>query len=147
MMTSHEFLPASSPVPRGVRRVLDAMHANLGRNWRLTDLAAIAGTSGRTLQRQFLSFVGKTPRAALREIGLECARRELLQGTPGLRIMDVALDCGFPHFGRFSIAYRRRWRSNCLFCGRTGTQLLNLETPRWAWSPALSTGSALPGKE
>ena len=121
MMTSHEFLPASSPVPRGVRRVLDAMHANLGRNWRLTDLAAIAGTSGRTLQRQFLSFVGKTPRAALREIGLECARRELLQGTPGLRIMDVALDCGFPHFGRFSIAYRRRF-------GETPSQTLARQT-------------------
>jgi AraC-like DNA-binding protein/tetratricopeptide (TPR) repeat protein len=121
MMTSHEFLPASSPVPRGVRRVLDAMHANLGRNWRLTDLAAIAGTSGRTLQRQFLSFVGKTPRAALREIGLECARRELLQGTPGLRIMDVALDCGFPHFGRFSIAYRHRF-------GETPSQTLARQT-------------------
>ena len=25
------------------------------------------------------------------------------------RIMDVALRCGFPHFGRFSIAYRRRY--------------------------------------
>jgi len=121
MMTSHEFLPASSPVPRGVRRVLDAMRANLGRNWRLTDLAAIAGTSGRTLQRQFLSFVGKTPRAALREIGLECARRELLQGTPGLRIMDVALDCGFPHFGRFSIAYRHRF-------GETPSQTLARQT-------------------
>ena len=32
-----------------------------------------------------------------------------------------------------AIAYRRRWRSDCLFCGRTGTQLSNLETPRWAW--------------
>jgi transcriptional regulator GlxA family with amidase domain len=56
------------------------MRANLGRNWRLTELAAIAGTSGRTLQRQFLTFVGKTPRAVLREIGLECRARELLQG-------------------------------------------------------------------
>ena len=64
----------------------------------LTELAAIAGTSGRTLQRQFLSFVGKTPRAVLREIGLECARRELLQGAPGVKIMDVALRCGFPAF-------------------------------------------------
>lgn len=109
MMASQEVSSANAPLPRGVRRALDAMRANLGRNWRLTDLAAIAGTSGRTLQRQFLSFVGKTPRAALREIGLESARRELLQAVPGIRVMDVALRCGFAHFGRFSIAYRRRY--------------------------------------
>jgi AraC-like DNA-binding protein/Tfp pilus assembly protein PilF len=109
MITSQDVSAATSPVPRGVRRALDAMRSNIGHNWRLTELAAIAGTSGRTLQRQFLSFVGKTPRAVLREIGLECARRELLQGMPGVKIMDVALRCGFPHFGRFSIAYRRRY--------------------------------------
>ena len=109
MIISQDVSSATSPLPRGVRRALDAMRANLGHNWRLTELAAIAGTSGRTLQRQFLTFVGKTPRAVLRDIGLECARRELLQGAPGVTIMDVALRCGFPHCGRFSIAYRRRY--------------------------------------
>ena len=109
MITSQDVSSATSPVPRGVRRALDAMRANLGHNWRLTELAAIAGTSGRTLQRQFLAFVGKTPRAVLRDIGFECARRELLQGAPGVTIMDIALRCGFPHCGRFSIAYRRRY--------------------------------------
>lgn len=109
MITSQGIAAMSSPLPRGVRRALDAMRANVGHNWRLAELAAIAGVSARTLQRQFLSFVGRTPRAMLREIGLECARRELLQGSPGLRIMDVALRCGFPHFGRFSIAYGRRY--------------------------------------
>ena len=109
MIAGQDISAATSPLPRGVRRALDAMRADLGHNWRLTELAAIAGTSGRTLQRQFLTFVGKTPRAVLREIGLECARRELLQGAPGVTIMDVALRCGFPHCGRFSIAYRRRY--------------------------------------
>ncbi len=85
------------------------MRGNVGRDWRLAELAAIAGVSGRTLQRQFLAFVGKTPRAVLREIGFEAARRELLQGAPGVKVMDVALRCGFPHCGRFSIAYRRRY--------------------------------------
>ena len=109
MIISQDVSSATSPLPRGVRRALDAMRSNLGHNWRLTELAAIAGVSGRTLQRQFLTFVGKTPRAVLRDIGLECARRELLQGAPGVTIMDVALRCGFPHCGRFSIAYRRRY--------------------------------------
>jgi len=109
MMISQDVSSAASPLPRGVRRALDAMRSSLGHNWRLTELAAVAGTSGRTLQRQFLTFVGKTPRAVLRDIGLECARRELLQGAPGVTIMDIALRCGFPHCGRFSIAYRRRY--------------------------------------
>jgi AraC-like DNA-binding protein/tetratricopeptide (TPR) repeat protein len=121
MMTGQDALSATSPLPRGVRRALDAMRSNVGHHWRLTELAAIAGTSGRTLQRQFLAFVGKTPHAALREIGLECARRDLLQAAPGVKIMDVALRCGFPHCGRFSIAYRRRY-------GETPSQTLARQT-------------------
>jgi AraC-like DNA-binding protein/Tfp pilus assembly protein PilF len=109
MIAGQNVSSATSALPRGVRRALDAMRANVGHSWRLTELAAIGGVSGRTLQRQFLSFVGKTPRAALREIGLECARRELLQGAPDIKIMDVALRSGFAHFGRFSIEYRRRY--------------------------------------
>ena len=96
-------------LPRSVRRALDAMHANVGRNWTVTELAAVAGISGRTLQRQFLAFLGKTPRAVLRDIGFERARRELLRGTPDAKVMDIALRSGFPHCGRFSVEYRRRY--------------------------------------
>jgi AraC-like DNA-binding protein/tetratricopeptide (TPR) repeat protein len=99
----------SSPLPRGVRRALEVMQANVGHNWTVTELAVTAGVSGRTLQRQFLAFLGKTPRAALRDISFERARRELLQGSPGARVMDIALRAGFPHCGRFSVAYRRRY--------------------------------------
>jgi AraC-like DNA-binding protein/tetratricopeptide (TPR) repeat protein len=96
-------------LPRGVRRALDAMRAAAGREVGLAELAAAAGTSSRTLQRQFKIFLGKSPAAALRDIRFESARRNLLQGAPGVRVMDVALRCGFPHFGRFSIEYRRRY--------------------------------------
>jgi AraC-like DNA-binding protein/TolB-like protein len=95
--------------PRGVRRALDAMSANLEHNWSLLDLASAAGVSSRTLQRQFRDFFGKAPGVALRDMRFERARRELLQGVPDARVMDVALRCGFPHLGRFSIEYRRRY--------------------------------------
>jgi AraC-like DNA-binding protein/tetratricopeptide (TPR) repeat protein len=95
--------------PRAVRRALDAMHANVGHRWTLSELAGVAGTSRRTLQRQFLGFLGKTPRQVLRDIGFERARRELLQGLPGEKIIDVAARCGFSHFGRFAVEYRRRY--------------------------------------
>jgi AraC-like DNA-binding protein/Tfp pilus assembly protein PilF len=85
------------------------MHANVGHRWTIKELAAISGTSGRTLQRQFLSFLGKTPHAVLRDIGFEQARRELLLGLPGGKIMDVAARSGLPHFGRFAVEYRRRY--------------------------------------
>ncbi|ANW03979.1 helix-turn-helix domain-containing protein [Bradyrhizobium icense] len=109
MIADQKVSSATSPLPRGVRRALDAMRANVGHNWHLAELAAVAGLSTRALQRQFLRFLDKTPRTVLREIGFECARRELLQGAPDAKIMDVALRCGFPHFGRFSTEYRRRY--------------------------------------
>lgn len=100
---------SAAPLTRSVRRALDAMRANVGHDWSVAELADVAGVSSRTLQRQFRIFLGKAPRAALRDIRFECARRELLQGLPDAKVMDVALGCGFPHCGRFSVEYRRRY--------------------------------------
>src|SRR5580693_1071187 len=97
-------------LPRGVRRALDAMRANVGRDWTVVDLAGAAGVSSRTLQRQFKMFLGETPHAALRDIRFDCARRELLQSLPEEKVMALALRCGFAHCGRVSIEYRRRYR-------------------------------------
>ena len=100
---------STSLLPRGVRRALDAMRANLGRDWNVGDLATAAGVSSRTLQRQFKMFLGKAPGAALRDIRFDGARRELLQSSTDAKVMDIALRCGFAHCGRFSIEYRRRY--------------------------------------
>lgn len=35
--------------------------------------------------------------------------------------------------GATTIAYRRRWRSACMFCGRTTSRAPRTETPCWAW--------------
>ena len=96
-------------MPRGVRRALEAMRANVGHDWTVADLAAAAGQSGRTLQRQFKVFLGKTPWTVLTDLRFEAARRELLLGLPETKMMDVALRHGFSHYGRFSVEYRRRF--------------------------------------
>jgi AraC-like DNA-binding protein/tetratricopeptide (TPR) repeat protein len=96
-------------LPRAVRRALDVMQAGFERDIGIGELAAAAGLSARALQRQFKTFLGKSPHDALRDIRFESARRQLLLGKPGTRVMDVATACGFPHFGRFSIEYRRRY--------------------------------------
>jgi AraC-like DNA-binding protein/tetratricopeptide (TPR) repeat protein len=100
---------SAAPLPRGVRRALDAMRGNVGRDWSVSELAEAAGLSSRTLQRQFRMFLGKAPRLTLRDLRFESARRELLQGVPDAKVMDIALRCGFPHCGRFSVEYRRRF--------------------------------------
>src|SRR5215472_1977342 len=102
-------LTISSPLPRGVRRALQVIHANVGQRQNVSQLADVAGVSARTLQRQFMDFLGKSPHAVWQDVGLEQARHELLQGARGDRIADVALRCGFAHFGRFSREYRRRY--------------------------------------
>jgi transcriptional regulator GlxA family with amidase domain len=125
-------------LPRGVRRALDAMHAAVARDIGISELAAAAGLSGRALQRQFRTFLGKTPHEALSDIRFECARRQLLQGAPGMKVMDVALRCGFPHFGRFSIEYRRRY-------GETPSRTLKRQAIFFAVSAsALRPGAAEP---
>ncbi|MBV9564504.1 MAG: helix-turn-helix domain-containing protein [Bradyrhizobium sp.] len=97
------------PLPRSVRRALDAMTADPGRRWRVSELASLADVSGRTLQRQFMSFLGKSPLVAQQEMALEQARQALLKAGPRATVADVAQRCGFMHFGRFSAAYRRRY--------------------------------------
>jgi AraC-like DNA-binding protein/tetratricopeptide (TPR) repeat protein len=118
-------IPATSgptqPQPRSVRRAVQAMRADLGRRWTLDGIAAAAGVSARTLQRQFKSCFGKSPQALLRDIGFERARHELLQGRAESKVMNVALRCGFAHVGRFAVDYRRRF-------GETPSQTLKRRT-------------------
>jgi AraC-like DNA-binding protein/tetratricopeptide (TPR) repeat protein len=121
-------------LPRGVKRALAAVRTDVGREWSLADLAAIAGVSPRTLQRQFKVFLGETPGATLRDIRFEYARRELLQGLSSTKVAGVALDSGFTHLGRFSTEYRRRY-------GETPSQTLkrqDLFTGALASTPSVS---------
>jgi AraC-like DNA-binding protein/tetratricopeptide (TPR) repeat protein len=117
MISDVQIMPPTTPLPRGVRQALEAMRAQLARDWNLKELSQIAGLSGRTLQRQFQAFLGKAPGLVLRDLRFDFARRELLQASPGTKVMDVALHCGVAHLGRFSAEYRRRY-------GETPTQTL-----------------------
>ncbi|HXI05352.1 MAG: helix-turn-helix domain-containing protein [Bradyrhizobium sp.] len=101
--------PGAAVLPRAVRRALDFMQGGIERDIGIAELARAAGLSARALQRQFKAFLGKSPHEALRDIRFDAARRQLLVGRPGTRVMDVATACGFPHFGRFSIEYRERY--------------------------------------
>lgn len=96
--------------PRTVRRALDAMHAEPGRAFTASGLAAIAGVGVRVLQESFRRHVGVSPLTYLRRLRLEGVHAELSAADPGeVSVSEVALRWGFTHLGRFAGTYRERY--------------------------------------
>lgn len=94
-------------IPAFVKRAEAFIRANIGEPLQLEEIARAAGVSARTLRERFQSAHGVSPMQYLRDVRMERARESLLQaGTRG-RIADIALACGFLHFGRFSAAYAK----------------------------------------
>jgi AraC family ethanolamine operon transcriptional activator len=75
-----------------------------------TTIAALCGAlhvSPRTLHEAFREHLGTTPKAYVKVLRLNAARRDLLEGGETKRVTDAALDWGFLHFGWFARDYRR----------------------------------------
>ncbi len=70
-------------------------------------IADQVGISTRQLERLFARYVGSTPKNYMTELRLYRARR-LLQQTD-MRVIDVALACGFSTASHFSRLYRRQF--------------------------------------
>jgi AraC-like DNA-binding protein len=103
---------SAAAVPAYVRRAEDFMRANGAEPIRITDVAAAAGCSVRTLGEVFRRFRGRTPLAALHAIRLEQVHAELSLGITGDDSAAAgALACryGFTNPSRFVLAFRRRF--------------------------------------
>lgn len=94
--------------PVNVRHAEDFMRANADRPLRMTEVAAAAGCSLRTLEAGFTRFRGATPLAVLQALRLDRAR-EALRRDGDVPIGDVARRFGFTNAGRFAAAYARRF--------------------------------------
>lgn len=81
-----------------------ASHAH--RRIRISELAAWAGASVRTVERAFLR-TGTTPVDHLRRIRLDRARTILAGPLEAATVADVAAAVGYTHLGRFADEYRR----------------------------------------
>jgi len=103
--------PIDDPVqclpPQYVKCALDFMRTNIAEKITLPGLAATCGAPERTLLKQFKRFVGLSPLACLRRIRLNLARSQLQQRGCDTAISEIAISCGFTHFGRFATDYRR----------------------------------------
>ena len=83
------------------------MEENFESDMSPSQVAAVVGLSTRQLERLFLRYVGSSPKAYITALRLEHAKR-LLQQT-NMRVIDVAMACGFTSASHFSKLYRKHW--------------------------------------
>ena len=77
---------------------------------RLEDLCTVTGVAIRTLQRCFREYFALTITDYIKTVRLEAARRHLAAADPAHdSVTRIALEHGFAHLGRFSIAFRERF--------------------------------------
>jgi AraC-like DNA-binding protein len=89
-----------------VRHIEEWVDANFAEPIGIEDLAHVAGMSVRSIQTSFRRSRGCTPMQMVVRRRLEAAHKTLTHAVPGTRITQVAVDCGFFNFGRFSRQYR-----------------------------------------
>jgi AraC-like DNA-binding protein len=96
-------------VPAYVQRAEEFMRVHCADPVRLSDVAAAARCSIRTLGAVFQRFRGQTPLGALHAFRLEEVHAELSRGATDAPIGAVARRYGFTNASRFVIAFRRRF--------------------------------------
>ena len=96
-------------LPRHLRKAVERLEADPARAWTVGEIAAGSGVAPRTLQRQFRRFLGCLPMQFVRDLRLDRARSEVLRATAGKGVTEIAMRCGFNHFGRFAAQYRQRY--------------------------------------
>jgi AraC-like DNA-binding protein len=101
---------AGSVAPRAVRRVEEFVAGQVHADCiSLQMLAAVAGVSGRTLDKSFRQFRNTTPMTYVRELRMERVRADLLEAAPDATVTEILTRWGVTQFGRFAGAYRRRY--------------------------------------
>ena len=100
--------PAAA-VPAYVRRAEEFMRAHCAEPIRITDIAAAAGCSVRTLSDVFSRFRGRTALAVLQTIRLEKVHAELSLVDGGATVGAVARRYGFTNASRLKAAFQRRF--------------------------------------
>ncbi len=98
------------PATSFLERVEEYITEHCAESLTLTDLAGVAGVSGRTLLEGFRRHRGISPMRLLKTARLDGARSELLKAdSDGVSVTDIALKWGCQHLGRFSVEYKQRF--------------------------------------
>lgn len=99
-------LPA---LPGYVCKAIDHIHMNSASKVSANAIAKAAGVSTRTLQNAFARHMHRSPTQLLQEIRLEKALALLMDTGNDMNVTEVASQCGFTHFGSFSVSYKKRF--------------------------------------
>lgn len=97
----------AAPSARVAAQAEELLRACLDRPVAVWELAEALQVSLHTLHASFLARNKMTPKAYLRALRLDAARRELARAEPGTRVADVAMRWCFFHLGRFSAEFER----------------------------------------
>lgn len=93
--------------PWQVRRAEDFIEANWNRPISIEDLAAVTGTSARSLFRRFKEYRGCSPLDFAKRLRLRHAHRMLRSGGPETSVTEIAVACGFGDLGHFGKDYAK----------------------------------------
>jgi AraC-like DNA-binding protein len=89
-----------------VRQIEDWIDGHIFEAIAVEEMAKAAGVSVRSLQIAFRRFRGCTPMQFVLRRRLEAAHKALCTAKPGMRVTQIASECGFFNFGRFAARYR-----------------------------------------
>jgi len=99
--------------PARLRRVTELVHAKIEEDLRIDEMAELAGLSTAHFSQMFRRSTGESPHQFVLRQRVERAK-EMLR-TPGMRILDVAIACGFKTQQHFARVFRR-------MCGASPTE-------------------------
>ena len=93
-----------------VRQAQAWIAAHCHQQIRLAEVCAEVGVSPRSLQDNFLRYVGMTPISFLRTVRLDRVHVALQLADPRVTtVADIAYQWGFRHMGRFAAVYRQQF--------------------------------------
>lgn len=90
-----------------VRRALLLLGQHLSESFPIEYVALQVGVSMRHLERRFKKALGKTPSSMLRVMRMRRARK--LLETTDLKVIEIAMACGYDSPSQFSVMFRRVW--------------------------------------
>jgi transcriptional regulator GlxA family with amidase domain len=101
--------PVTMPAPGHVKRAEDFLQSRPEREISVSELAAIAGVSLRSLQEGFRRFRNITLTEAIRDARLVYWRRLLESPPDGAGVGTLAIAAGLTHLGRAAALYAKRY--------------------------------------
>lgn len=100
-----DLLEAQFSGDRDLRKLIDALQADPGRDWTLEDMADTAGLTPRTLSRRFTAAFGQSPVKFLERYRVKRASDVLSGGAPAGKAVELS---GFGDFQQMQRAFKRQ---------------------------------------